>query len=245
MAFRALILGGTAEGRELATLAQAAELDVVTSFAGQTPDPRRPPGHVRLGGFGGADGLADYLRSENIAALVDATHPYAAQISAQAAAACADLGRPRLVLLRPPWPAEPGDRWIEVADDDAAAAALPGLASRVLLTVGRRALAAYAGLEGITFVVRLVSAPEALPFDCQLITARGPFSLEDERALLTDHAIDGLVSRQSGGDATYGKIAAARERGIPVVMIRRPSVVAGETVESVAAALDWLKLAAA
>ncbi|HJM50418.1 MAG TPA: cobalt-precorrin-6A reductase [Alphaproteobacteria bacterium] len=245
MRARILILGGTAEARELATLADAAGLDVVTSFAGRMPAPRRPPGEVRVGGFGGAEGLMAYLDSQQISALVDATHPYAVQISAQAAAACDRLDLARLMLRRPPWTAEPGDRWIEVADDAEAAAALPGLAKRVLLTVGRRALGAYAGLDGIRFFVRLVSPPGDLPLDCQVITGRGPFSLEDERALLTDHAIDGLVSRQSGGPATYGKIAAARERAIPVVMIRRPPLVAGETVETPATALDWLKLAAA
>ncbi len=242
---RFLILGGTTEARELATAAQTVGLDVVTSFAGQTPDPRQPPGHVRIGGFGGAGGLADYLRRENVSAVVDATHPYAAQISAQAAAACEILGTPRLVLLRPPWQAETGDRWIEVADDAAAAAALPGLASRVLLTVGRRALGAYAGIDGISFFVRLVSPPEELPLDCHVITGRGPFGFDDERALLAEHAIDGLVSRQSGGHATYGKIAAARERGIPVVMIERPAAAPGKSVDNVAAALNWLKLAAA
>jgi precorrin-6A/cobalt-precorrin-6A reductase len=245
MATRILILGGTAEGRELAVAALAAGLDVVTSFAGETPAPRRPPGELRIGGFGGTEGLAEYLRSQDITALVDATHPYAVQISAQAAAACESLDLARLMLRRPPWQAQPGDRWLEVADDAEAAAALPGLASRVLLIVGRRALAAYAGCPDIAFFVRLVSPPQTLPLDCELIIGRGPFSLEDERALLAKHDINGLVSRQSGGQATYGKIAAARERGIPVVMIRRPPLVAGDSVDTPAAALDWLKLAAA
>ncbi len=245
MPARVLILGGTAEGRELATLAQAAGFGIVTSFAGQTPDPRRPPGEVRVGGFGGADGLQEYLRNQNFSALVDATHPNAVQISAQAAMACEGLGLARMMLLRPPWQAERGDRWIEVADDAEAAATLPGLAKRVLLTVGRRALAAYADCHGITFFVRLVNPAELMPLAGELILGRGPFSVDDERALLAEHDIDGLVSRQSGGEATYGKITAARERGIPVVLIRRPPAPPGQSVHSVAAALDWLKLAAA
>ncbi|MCH8036524.1 MAG: cobalt-precorrin-6A reductase, partial [Proteobacteria bacterium] len=175
--------------------------------------------------------------------LVDATHPFAARISRNAAQACAAAGVPRLVLTRSPWTARDGDRWTPVPDAEAAAAALPGLGARVFLTIGRQELAAFAGLDDIWFLVRLVEPPEdPLPLhDCHLVLGRGPFSLERETALLRAHGIEAVVSKNSGGAGTYAKIEAARALDLPVVMVARPARPEGETVETVAAALAWLE----
>jgi precorrin-6A/cobalt-precorrin-6A reductase len=197
---------------------------------------------VRIGGFGGAEGLAAYLAAERVDCLVDATHPFAAQISAQAAAACDAAAVPRLLLLRPPWRRHPLDRWIEVADLAGAAGVLPQLGRRVWLTVGQRELDAFAGLAQHHFLVRLVDPPAAaLPLaSCEVVLGRGPFNLAEERRILERHAIEVLVAKASGGAATEPKLVAARERDLPVVMVRRPPPPPGERVEAVAGALDWL-----
>jgi len=240
---RLLVLGGTAEARDLAArVVDAGDFEVVTSLAGRTRRPAAVAGAVRTGGFGGAEGLAAYLERAGIDLVVDATHPFAADISAHAVEACAAAGVPRLVLARPPWPRRPGDRWIAATDAAGAAAALPGLARRAFLALGRRGLTAFEKVRDIHFVVRLVEPP-SVPLglaDCELVLGRGPFSLADERRLFARHRIEAVVSRQSGGGAAYAKIEAAREAGLPVVMIERPPPPPGPTAASVDEALAWL-----
>jgi precorrin-6A/cobalt-precorrin-6A reductase len=240
-----LILGGTGEAAALAQAAQqrfGQTLAVTTSLAGRTANPALVAGEVRIGGFGGTEGLANYLGEHAVDLVIDATHPFAAQISAQAAEACAATRVPRLLLERPPWPRGPGDRWVEVADAAAAAALLPGLGRRAFLTIGARDLAAFAPLREMHFVVRLIDPPRAaLPLaSCELLLGRGPFGLAEERHIVERYAIDVLVAKASGGQATEGKLIAARERELPVVMLRRPPATAGPRVDSVDAALDWL-----
>ena len=243
---RLLILGGTAEGRalaEAATVRFGPSLSVISALAGRTRAPILPAGEVRIGGFGGTDGLAAYLRDERIGLLVDATHPYATRISAQACEAAAQAGTERLVLARPPWQPVPDDRWIDVATVEEAVGAIPAEAERVFLTVGARSLAPFANRPDLWFLVRLVDNPaEPIPLaHHRLICARGPFAEADERALLEDHGIDCLVTRASGGDATAAKLAAARALGLPVVMVRRPAPPPGPNASSVEDALTWIE----
>jgi precorrin-6A/cobalt-precorrin-6A reductase len=241
---RLLILGGTGEALALAgRLAELPRLHAVSSLAGRTRSPVQPAGEMRVGGFGGADGLTRYLREQRIDLVIDATHPFAAGISASAAQACDALGLARLMLIREPWTAVAGDRWIEVTDIEAAAAALPDTARRVFLTVGRQELDAFSLLDRLHFVVRLIDAPTApLPLvGCTIIRDRGPFAVGSEQALLIEHRIDTLVTKNSGGTATYGKIAAARALGLPVIMVRRPPTPPGERVTTVEAAVDWVR----
>lgn len=239
-----LILGGTAEARALAALA-VAEFGqaVTTSLAGVTKRPAEVPGRVRTGGFGGAEGLARHLAEHKVAALVDATHPFAAQISAHAADAAAAVGVPRVALVRPPWPRQPGDRWIEVDDFDAARLALDGRPANVFLAIGRKELARFQELFGFRFHVRLFERPDdVLPLnDYSLTVARGPFAVAGERALFERERIATLVCKASGGDEGYAKIAAAREQGVTVVMVRRPPPPPGPTVATAAEAMAWLK----
>ncbi|HEX9462782.1 MAG TPA: cobalt-precorrin-6A reductase [Alphaproteobacteria bacterium] len=242
---RLLILGGTTEARELAALASrhlAARLDVITSLAGRTEAPALPAGQVRRGGFGGAAGLAAFLGAEAIDYLVDATHPFARRISAHAVDAARRAGVPHLALIRPAWRRTAGDRWIDVSDAWAAAVLLPTLGRRVWLTVGSDDLAAFTSLPETWFLVRRIDPPSSpLPLrDVELILGRGPFSLADERRLLAEYRIEVLVCRASGGAATEAKLVAAREAGLPVIMIRRPAPVAGAVVETPEAALAWL-----
>jgi precorrin-6A/cobalt-precorrin-6A reductase len=239
---RVLILGGTAEARALAALAHArhgAALDVITSLAGRTAAPGPIAGRVRRGGFGGADGLAAFLAAERIAALVDATHPFAATIHRAARLAAERAGVPRLMVARGPWTKQPGDRWIEVDDARAAAAALPGLGRRVWLTVGVKELAAFAEVSAWFLVRRIEPGPPALPGE--VVLGRGPFTLDAERALIERHAIDVLVAKASGGAATRAKLDAARAAGIPVVLIRRPPAEPGAAVANEVEALAWLE----
>ncbi|MBM3561151.1 MAG: cobalt-precorrin-6A reductase [Alphaproteobacteria bacterium] len=238
-----LILGGTGEALALAWALDAAfagRLRLVSSLAGRTRSPRQPPGEVRIGGFGGAGPLADWLRGHRIDAVIDATHPFASAISANAAAACDDAGVPRLVLERAPWLARPGDRWHDVADAAHAAALLPSLGRRAFLTLGPRDLAPFGARAGIWFLVRQVDPPAAPPLaGCAVITGRGPFEAAAERRLLLEHTIDVLVTRASGGAATVAKLDAARELGLPVVMIRRPPPPPGPRVASMDDAVAW------
>lgn len=232
-----LILGGTSEAAALARALAGG--DVVTSLAGRTAAVPDLPGRLRVGGFGGTEGLAAYLRAEAIGAVIDATHPFAARISAHAAAACAAVGVPRLVLGRPSWLRQPGDIWIEVENMAAAAEAVASVGRNAFLTVGAQEVAAFAGLGEVHFVVRLIE-PGPLPLDrCTVVAGRGPFAAEDEAALMRAHRIDVVVTKASGGAATYGKIAAARALGIPVLMIRRPLPPDGPTVFTVDAAVAW------
>ncbi|MEG4073654.1 cobalt-precorrin-6A reductase [Microcoleus sp. Pol14C2] len=241
---RLLILGGTGDAAELAARAsQIAEIEVVSSLAGRTQQPfTQKTGTVRIGGFGGAAGLAAFLLNSPIDLLIDATHPFAAQISANAAVAAAECNVPYLMLVRPAWERVEGDRWIEVASHSEAARALLGLSQRVFLTIGRQELAAFAGLDAIWFLMRAIDPPalnSPIP-NGKLLLARGPFSLEEERQLLLEYGIDTIVSKNSGGGATYAKIVAARELGIPVVMVQRPPIADVEQVADVEGAIAWL-----
>ncbi len=240
-----LILGGTGEAATLAREAVAAlggRLRVITSLAGRTRNPASVPGEVRVGGFGGADGLADYLAHEGIGLVVDATHPFAASISANAVDACVHVGARRLILARPQWRRLPGDRWIEVDDVAQAAVELADRGGRAFLTVGANALSHFAPLREIFCLVRLLEPPAAPPplANHVLVTGRGPFTVADERKLLAAHRIEIVVSKASGGELTYAKIAAAREMGLPVILVRRPPLPKGERVANVAAALAWI-----
>jgi precorrin-6A/cobalt-precorrin-6A reductase len=241
-ATRVLILGGTAEAVALAEACAARSgLEVISSLAGRTRSPILPPGEVRRGGFGGVEGLAGFLRSRAVDRVVDATHPFATQIGAHAEQACREAEVPRLRLLRPPWRPEPGDRWIETADLAAAARLLPGLGRRVFLTVGKRDLGAFAGVD-LWFLVRTIEPAGPLPLRrAHWLTGRGPFTLDDEIALFCAHGIEVLVSKASGGEATYAKLLAARRLGLPVVMIRRPPPPPGPVVATVEAARAWLE----
>jgi precorrin-6A/cobalt-precorrin-6A reductase len=240
---RVLILGGTGEARRLAAeLVGNPRLSVVSSLAGRVRAPVPPPGEVRVGGFGGVAGLLDYLRAERITAVIDATHPFAAAMSASAAAATAQLGIPLLVLRRPGWSPSDGDDWRWVPTLTAAASALPGLGRRVFLTTGRGGLAAFAGLDEHWFLVRSVDPPEPpTPKRMCPLLARGPFTLDGERALLREHRIDVLVTKDSGGEMTAAKLRAAAELGIPVLIQSRPPLPAGLPVRTtVAGATRWL-----
>lgn len=224
-----LILGGTTEARRLAAeLAADPTLRVTSSLAGRVAEPRLPAGEVRVGGFGGAAGLAAWLREQHVHTLVDATHPFAQVISRNAAEAATATGVPLLALRRPGWAPVAGDRWHPVDSLDEAAAALPALGRRALLTTGRLGLAAFAGVNGVRLVARSVEHPDPpLPPDLVVLLARGPFDLAGERALFREHRIDLLVTKDSGGAATAPKLTVARELGLPVVIVRRPEVAAG------------------
>jgi precorrin-6A/cobalt-precorrin-6A reductase len=240
---RILILGGTADANRLAAaVAGSAGIDAVLSYAGRTDNPTPPPIRWRVGGFGGIDGLEDYLRAEKIDRVVDATHPFAAQMSAHAVAACATAGVPLLGLERAPWQREPGDRWVEVADLADAAEALGAAPRRVFLGIGRMHLKSFAAYQQHAYLVRLVDPPRApLPLqNAEVIVARGPFDRAADRAMLMQHRIDIVVAKNAGGNAASAKIEAARDLALPVVMVRRPLVPQRQTVETVAEVLRWL-----
>jgi precorrin-6A/cobalt-precorrin-6A reductase len=239
-----LILGGTAEAAALARVAEAgfgARLAVVTSLAGRTANPAPVVGATRRGGFGGWEGLAAYLAAERIDLLIDATHPFAAQMSRHARLAAEAATVPRLALQRPAWRSEPGDRWILLPDLAAVARALPALGRRALLTIGARGLDAFAACEGLSIVVRLIEPPRAaLPLSgAELVIARPPFTLDEERSLLHRCAIGCVVAKASGGSRP-AKLDAAREAGLPVAMVARPPAEPGECVADVAAAVAWI-----
>lgn len=232
MTNRILILGGTTEARQLAgKLAATAKYAVTLSLAGRTERPVPQGVPTRAGGFGGAEGLAAYLADEGIGLLIDATHPYAARISANAAIAAGTAGVPLLALRRPGWERCSGDRWTEVDDVQAAARVLSPMPRRVFLTLGRNEVSAFETAPQHHYLVRSVDPvepPLGVP-DARYVLARGPFEETAERALLTDNRIEVVVCKNSGGSAAYGKIAAARSLGLAVVMIRRPPL---PTVES-------------
>ncbi len=240
---RVLILGGTGDAAQvIEQLADVPQVETIASLAGRTPKPNIPSvGTVRMGGFGGIPGLVAFLRNENIDLLVDATHPFAAQISRNAAQAALTVGIPRVLLDRPSWAREIADRWIEVADHAAAAAILPGLSDRIFLTIGRQELAAFADLTQLWFLTRMITPPDEPIPPGEVILQQGPFSVADEIALMQQYQVGAIVSKNSGGSATYAKIIAARELGLPVVMIPRPGLPEGDVVSDVAAAVDWVK----
>jgi precorrin-6A/cobalt-precorrin-6A reductase len=240
---RVLVLGGATEAAALArALADRTDIDAVLSLAGRTENPALPPIRWRIGGFGGVAGLEDYCGTERIDAVIDATHPFAAQMSRHAVAACRQLDLPLLVLTRPPWMPQAGDRWIEVDDMHAAVAALGSAPRSVFLTVGRLSLPAFAAAPQHRYVVRTIEVAGA-GFDVPhktLITAQGPFGVEDELALMRREGVEILVTKNSGGAATQAKLHAARDLGLTVVMVRRPAGDGVEEVHDVARALEWL-----
>lgn len=241
---RVLVLGGTTEGSALArALATEPAIHATLSLAGATRHPVQPDVRRRVGGFGGADGLADWLRDRQVAAVVDATHPYAARISRNARLACDAAGVELLRIARPEWQPVPGDRWQPVADLEAAAAALGPEPRRVLLAIGTRDLAPFRDRPQHDYVVRSVDPPPpgALPPRCRLVAARGPFALADELALLSGCATEVLVTRNSGGAATAPKLEAARTLGLPVLMVARPPAPPQPGVPDWPAALAWLR----
>jgi precorrin-6A/cobalt-precorrin-6A reductase len=239
---RVLILGGTEDATELAAKATSlAGVEVMTSLAGRTLQPGVVSGERRIGGFGGVAGLVSYLREQQIDVLVDATHPFATQISWNAIRAAAEIPLPYLRLNRPPWQPVAGDKWLEVEDLAAAVNTLPGLAERVFVSIGRQELALFSQLN-LWFLMRMVEPPSpAAPLPPgHILLERGPFSLEGERSLLQQYEIEAIVSKNSGGRATYAKIIAARELEIPVVMVQRPLLPEGATVADVESAFNWL-----
>ncbi len=242
-AMRVLILGGTTEASALAALiAGDARFDATLSLAGRTKSPRPQPIATRVGGFGGAEAMVEWLRAEKIEAVVDATHPYADQISANAVAATRAAGVPLVSIVRPPWTEQPGDRWQSVASAAAAAQAIGEAPHRVFLSLGRQELGAFAAAPQHHYLGRSVDAPQGvvLPPDILMLLARGPFSIDAETALLRDERIEVLVSKNSGGTAIYAKIAAARTLGIRVLLIARPDKAIGHPVASAQEAIDWL-----
>jgi precorrin-6A/cobalt-precorrin-6A reductase len=236
-----VILGGTGEARALAAhLTRRSDLRVVSTLAGRVREPRLPEGEVRVGGFGGPERMAEWLRAEHVDAVVDATHPFAERISVSAAEASRLAGIPLLLLRRPGWAQRAGDDWRWVASLAEAAAVLPAIGQRVFLTTGRQGLAAFAASE-LWFLVRCVDPPDPpLPRRMQLLLSRGPYSLDGELAILRDHRIDTLVTKDSGGDQTQAKLDAARTLNLPVVVIRRPAPPDVPVVATVGAALSWL-----
>jgi precorrin-6A/cobalt-precorrin-6A reductase len=239
---RVLILGGTNEARDLAARLDGWGIDVVSSLAGRVAQPRMPLGQVRVGGFGGATGLASWIGSHGIQLLIDATHPFAATISRNAAGAAASSHVPLLALRRTAWVPGEGERWHEVASLQEAALMLPELGRRHFLTVGRRGVSWFADVRDAWFLVRAVDPPqEPAPPQMELLLDRGPFSMDGEIALMRGHRIDTLVTKNSGGQATVAKLAAARELGLPVVMVQRPPTMHGVLeVADVPGAVAWV-----
>jgi precorrin-6A/cobalt-precorrin-6A reductase len=235
-----LILGGTTEARTLATAcADLPGVTTVTSLAGRTSDPRKPPGQIRVGGFGGVAGLTAYLRAAGIGAVVDATHPFASTMTGHVVAAAGMAGTPFVVLRRPGWTARDGDHWRRVPTLDDAASLVGSLGGRVFLTTGRQGLGAFAPVRDVWFLSRSVEPPvPPVPPRMEVLLDRGPFTLAGERALMEEHRIDVLVTKDSGGEAP--KLCAARELGLPVVMVDRPAGPPAPTVTTVPEALAWL-----
>ena len=235
---RALILGGTAESRELALLLLQSGWRVTSSLAGRVKKPKLPLGEVRIGGFGGPPGLARWLMDHEVDLVVDATHPFAEKISISAAEATRATGIPLIALHRPAWTPENYDEWIYVNDMEEAAR----IAERyhhIFLTIGRQKLAPFANDSHNLYVIRSVDPPEGpLPKRHRLILSRGPFSVQDEKQLMRDNQIDALVTKNSGGSLTYAKIVAARQLGIPVIMVQRPPLPGGSRITAVHAASD-------
>lgn len=241
---RLLILGGTGEAAALARKVQRRfgdRIEVISSLAGRTRRPSALPGRVRTGGFGGADGLGQYLREMRIDLIVDATHPFATQISANARAACEATGTPRIMLQRPPWTIEAGDDWITVADAWEAARRIPEFGCRAFLALGSGDVSAFAGLAGVFLLLRVAEEPEAPPLPgAEWIVGRGPFREVDELRLLGNWRIDVVVSRNSGGAATHAKITAAQKLAIPVIMIRRPAPEPGPCLSGIEETVEWI-----
>ena len=235
---RVLLLGGTAEARALAELLHP-KVDIISSLAGRVPNPALPVGPVRIGGFGGVEGLRTWLTESGVTAVVDATHPFAATITAHAASACAELDMPYVVLNRPPW--DPAGATVVATDTEAAAIIAAKGYSRVFLTTGRSGVAAFADSDA-WFLIRVVTAPDVavLPPNHELVLSRGPYRDEDESELLRSRGIEVLVTKNSGGALTRAKLDVARALGVDVIVIERPSLPAGvQVVDSVQEAVRW------
>jgi precorrin-6A/cobalt-precorrin-6A reductase len=236
---RVLLLGGTAEARALAKSLHP-HVDIISTLAGRVPEPALPVGPVRIGGFGGIDGLRRWLQEERIDAVVDATHPFAATMTAHAAVVCGELRIPHLVLARPAW--DPGAAIVVGSDAEAAEVVAQEHYSRVFLTTGRSGVNAFADSDA-WFLVRAVTEPDTavMPRRYQLLLSRGPYHYDDEFALMREHRIDALVTKNSGGDMTRAKLDAAAALGIPVVMVARPQLPDGvAAVGTVQEAADWV-----
>lgn len=236
-----LVLGGTTEGRALAALLAAAGVDVLTSLAGAVRAPLLPVGRVRIGGFGGAEGFRAVLAREEVTAIVDSTHPFAARISARTQSIAADLGVPCLRVARPAWTRGPGDDWTDI-DTLAAAGALVAPGARVFLATGRQSLPEATALAHATLLLRVIDPAEAdFPYPPgRFVVGRPPFTEPSERALFAAERIDVLVAKNSGGAAGLPKLEAARALGVRVLMVRRPAPPPGESVATAAAAADWV-----
>jgi precorrin-6A/cobalt-precorrin-6A reductase len=239
---RVLLLGGTTEASQIGREVAAAGIAGVYSYAGRTATPVAQPLPMRVGGFGGVDGLGEYIRREQITHVIDATHPFASQISGNAVEACAKTATPLIAYLREPWAAVPGDKWQHVATVEDAGAALPDQASRIFLAIGRQHLNPFAAKPQHFYLLRLVDTPDrALPLpDTEIVLARGPFTIEGDLALLRDHRITHVVARNAGGEGAKAKLDAARALGLPVIMIDRPILPKRRTVQSVDQIMRWL-----
>jgi precorrin-6A/cobalt-precorrin-6A reductase len=236
---RVLLLGGTTEASAMARRLAEAGVRAVFSYAGRTAAPVAQPLPMRVGGFGGVAGLVAYLRDNAITHVIDATHPFAAQMSAHAVEACAQTGAALMAFERAPWAAQPGDQWHHVADVAGAVAALPDAPARVFLAIGRQNIAGFAAADRHSYLLRLVDPPEqSLPHT--VVIARGPFTVEGDLALMRDHAITHVVAKNAGGTGASAKLAAARALRLPVIMIERPHVPARPVCDSAEAVMDWL-----
>jgi precorrin-6A/cobalt-precorrin-6A reductase len=236
-----LILGGTGDSREIAAAASLLpNVEVISSLAGRTQNPASIPGEIRVGSFGGAAGLAAYIREEKINYLIDATHPFASQISMNALTAANECQIPHLLYQRPPWQREIEDTWYEVDSLKEAAVLLPNLAKRVFLTIGRQEVKYFANLRELWFLIRSIEPSEAIDIKGEIILDRGPFSLAEESHLLEKYCIDTIVTKNSGGRATYAKIIAARQRRIPIIMIRRSALPNCEVFTQIEDVIIWL-----
>lgn len=241
---RILILGGTGDSaRLIPQLAALPQVEPIASLAGRTPKPNIPTiAQVRMGGFGGVEGLVNYLKTERIDLLLDMTHPFAAQITYHAALAAHAVDIPRLVFSRPAWEQHPDDRWVFAQDLATAALLFPQMADRVFLTIGRQELSAFAKVRDCWFLMRMITPPamdQPLPRG-QILLDQGPFDVEKEIQLLQSYNIRAIVSKNSGGNAAYAKMIAARHLGIPVVMIPRPPLPPGEIVQDLEAVMSWV-----
>ncbi len=239
---RVLLLGGTTEATALADMLHKAGVNAIFSYAGRTLNPLAQSVPTRKGGFGGVEGLTQFLRGENITHLVDATHPFAAGMSHNAANAAIGVGTPLLRLERPAWVPADEDNWTMVPDMEGLPAALPDAPARVFLAIGKQRLDLFAAKPQHHYLLRLVDAPEGdLPLpDAEVVVARPPFTVEAETALMADHRITHLVCKNGGGTGSVAKLAAARTLGIPVIMAQRPGLPAAKTVTTAAEAMAWL-----
>ncbi len=241
---RILILGGTSEAMKLAAaLASEPQYPALLSLAGRTKKPVLPAIPSRIGGFGGVEGLAQWLETHQTPMVIDATHPFAARMSWNAAEACARLRIPRLTFTRRPWEPEPSDRWTSVRDIDAAVDALGAEPRRVFLTVGRLSLPAFARAPWHSYVARSIDEPQTneMPPRCRVLLARPPFSQADEKALMQAEGFDVICTKNSGGDATEAKLLAARELGLRVIMVERPQAPQGDVLFDLPAVMDWIR----